>query len=244
MTTKPETTPEVAGDHAPRLAGAPRCTPSRARLSRLPTGQTLEPVVLLGLLVTALALSGIAPEDRLTWLMEEAPVFLGVPVLVATFRRFRLTPLSYRLIFLHALLLVVGGHYTFSKVPAGFWLRDALDLTRNHYDRIVHTVGGLAPAILAREVLLRRTCLRQGGWLFFLVTCACLAGSAFYEILEWWAAELVGVQASALLATQGDVWDTQWDMFLGLAGAIAGQLLLGRCQDRELAARENRSRES
>lgn len=173
--------------------------------------------------------------------MEEAPVFLGVPVLIATFRRFRLTPLSYRLIFLHALLLVVGGHYTFSKVPVGFWVRDALDLTRNHYDRIVHGVGGFAPAMLAREILLRRTRLRPGGWLFFLVTSACLAGSAFYEILEWWAAELMGVQASTFLATQGDVWDTQWDMLLGLAGAIAAQLLLGRCQDRQLAALESRT---
>lgn len=219
----------------------PRRSPT-ARAWGLPTRQTREVFILLGLLVTAVIISGIAPEDRLTWLMEEAPVLLGVPFLILTFPRFRLTSLSYRLIFLHALLLVVGSHYTFSKVPAGLWLQDALDLTRNHYDRIVHFVGGLAPAIVAREVLLRRTRLRAGGWLFVLVTSACLAGSAIYEILEWWAAELAGVQATALLATQGDVWDTQWDMFLGLAGAIAGQLLLGRCQDRELAGLESRPR--
>jgi putative membrane protein len=174
--------------------------------------------------------------------MEVAPVVLGVPVLIATFRRFRLTPLSYRLIFLHALLLVVGSHYTFSRVPAGLWLQGALDLTRNPYDRIVHFVGGFAPSIVGREILLRRLPLRPGGWLFFLVTSACLAGSASYELLEWWAAQLTGIDASAFLATQGDVWDTQWDMLLGFIGAVAGQLLLARRQDRELAVLETRSR--
>jgi putative membrane protein len=201
-----------------------------------------EPVVLLAVLLAALVVSGIAPKDRRTWVLEEAPVFLGVPVLIASYRRFRMTPVSYRLIFLHALLLVVGGHYTFSKVPAGLWLQDAFDLARNHYDRVVHFVGGFAPAIVAREILLRKTRLRPGNWLFCLVTSACLAGSAFYELLEWWAATLTGVEVSAFLATQGDVWDTQWDMLLGFSGAIAGQLLLARRQDRELAALETRSR--
>jgi putative membrane protein len=220
-------TDATAGEPGSRPGSRPAESPNR------------EPAVLLALLLTALVVSGIAPKDRRTWLLEEAPVFLAVPVLIATYRRFRMTPLSYRLIFLHALLLVVGGHYTFSKVPAGLWLQDALDLARNDYDRVVHFVGGFAPAVVAREILLRKTRLRPGGWLFCLVTSACLAGSAFYELLEWWAAKLTGVKASAFLATQGDVWDTQWDMLLGFIGAIAGQLLLARRQDQELAALQN-----
>ena len=206
---------------------------------RRPEAPSREPLVLLALLAAALVASGISPRDRLTWLLEVAPVFLGVAILIATFRRFRLTPLSYRLAFLHALLLVIGGHYTFSHVPAGFWLQDSLGLTRNPYDRIVHFVGGFAPAILGREILLRRTPLRPGGWLFFLVTLGCLGGSAFYELLEWGAAALTGVEASLFLATQGDVWDTQWDMFLGLTGAIVAQILFSRRHERELAALRN-----
>ena len=236
---KSEATHGAEGRLVSRLALPRRPRPARARSGGVAARPTRENLVLLGLLVTAVVISGIAPEDRLTWLLEEAPVLLGIPFLILTFRRFRLTALSYRLVFLHALLLVVGSQYTFSRVPAGLWLQDALDLTRNHYDRVVHFVGGLAPALVAREVLLRRTRLRVDGWLFALVTFACLAGSAIYEILEWWAAELAGVQARAFLALQGDVWDTQWDMFLGLAGAIAGQLLFGRRQDRELAGLES-----
>ena len=189
----------------------------------------------MALLVTALAVSGIAPRNRLTWVLEELPIFLGVPVLIATFRRYRLTRLTYRLIFLHAILLTIGGHYTFSAVPAGLWLRDNLGLARNHFDRLVHFVGGFVPAIFAREILLRRTRLRPGGWLFLIVALSCLGGGALYEILEWWAAKVAGMEASAFLATQGDVWDTQWDMFLDLVGAVAGQLLLARRQDRELS---------
>jgi putative membrane protein len=195
-----------------------------------------EVAVLLGLLVLAMALSGISPKDRPTWLLEEAPVFIGVPILIATRRRFPLTLLAYRLIFVHALLLIVGGHYTFSEVPFGVWLRDALGLARNHYDRVVHFIGGFAPAVVGREILRRKTPLRPGGWLFFLVSLGCLGGSAFYELLEWWAAALTGAQASAFLATQGDVWDTQWDMLLGLVGAVAGQLVLAGRHERELAA--------
>jgi putative membrane protein len=167
-------------------------------------------------------------------MMEEAPVFVGVPILIATRRRFPLTPLAYRLIFVHALLLVIGGHYTFSEVPFGLWVRDALGLARNHYDRIVHFIGGFAPAIVGREILRRKTTLR-GGWLSFLVSLGCLGGSAFYELIEWWAAALTGAQASAFLATQGDVWDTQWDMFLGLIGAVAGLIVFTRPHERALA---------
>ena len=193
---------------------------------------------LLGLLAVGLAaliVSGIGPHDRFTWFLEVVPIFIGVPILLATRRRFPLTPLLYILIFIHALILMLGGHYTYAEVPLGFWIRDLLDLGRNHYDRLGHFAQGFVPAILAREILLRRTPLRQGGWLFFLVASVCLAFSAFYEFTEWWAAVLGGSAADAFLGTQGDVWDTQWDMFLALTGAITAQLLLARIHDRQLA---------
>ena len=195
-----------------------------------------EPLALLAFLAVAVAISAVFPRDRVVWLLEEAPIFVGVPVLLATYRRFPLTPLAYRLIFVHALLLVIGSHYTFSHVPAGIWLRDALLLSRNPYDRVVHFIGGFSPAIVGRELLRRRTPLRPGGWLFFLVALGCLGGSAFYELLEWWAAAWTGAEASAFLATQGDVWDTQWDMLLGLGGAILAQAVLTRRHEAELRA--------
>jgi putative membrane protein len=141
------------------------------------------------------------------------------------------------LLAVHAVILMVGGHYTYAEVPLGFWVRDALGLARNHYDRLGHFAQGFVPAILAREVLLRNTSLRRGGWLFFLVVCVCLAFSAFYELVEWWTALISGEGATAFLGTQGDVWDTQWDMCLALVGALTAQLLLARAHDRQLMAR-------
>lgn len=220
---------------AARLRGSFAATPIASESRRRPRGRR-EVAILLGLLSLAVVASGISPRDRLTWLMEVAPVFVGVPILIATRRRFPLTPLAYRLIFVHTLLLTYGAHYTFSEVPLGLWLRDAFGLARNHYDRIVHLVGGIAPAIVGREILRRTMSLRRGTGLFLLVSLGCLGGSAFYELLEWWAAALTGAQASAFLATQGDVWDTQWDMLLGLVGAVAGQLVLTKQHERELAA--------
>lgn len=194
-----------------------------------------EPLALLAVAVAALGISAIAPHDRVTWLLEVAPVLLGIPLLVATYRRFPLTPLLYRLLLLHALILIVGGYYTYAKVPAGYWVQDFFGLGRNHYDRLGHLAQGFVPAILAREILLRRSPLVPGKWLFFLVVSVCLAFSAFYEMLEWWTALAGGEAADAFLAAQGDVWDTQWDMFLALIGAIASQLLLARSHDRALA---------
>ena len=196
--------------------------------------QGREPWVLLAIVAVALVVSGIGPYERGTWLLEVAPVLIGVPILLATGRRFPLTPLVYRLIFLHALILILGGHYTYARVPLGFWLQDLLELSRNHYDRLGHLAQGFIPAILAREVLLRTSPLRPGRWLFTLVTSICLAFSAFYELIEWWAAIIGGSEAESFLGTQGDVWDTQWDMFLALIGALAAQLLLARRHDREL----------
>jgi putative membrane protein len=194
-----------------------------------------EPWVLLAVAGVALVVSGINPHERGTWWLEVAPVLLAAPLLVFTARRFPLTPLAYRLIFVHALILMYGGHYTYAETPLGDWFRDALDLSRNHYDRVGHFAQGFVPAIIVREVLLRQTPLRPGGWLFYLVASCCLAISAVYEFIEWWAALLGGEGAAAFLGTQGDVWDTQWDMFLALLGACLAQLLLARMHDRQLA---------
>jgi putative membrane protein len=199
-----------------------------------------EPVVLLVVVAVVVVVSGIRPYDRFTWYLEVAPIFIGAPVLVASCRRFPLTPLSYRLLALHAVILAVGGHYTYARVPVGFWLQELFDLSRNHYDRLGHFAQGFVPAILAREILLRRSPLVRGKWLFFIVTCICLAVSAFYEFIEWWSAVLGGEAADSFLGTQGDVWDTQWDMFLALLGAISAQLLLGRRHDGELSRLANR----
>ena len=187
----------------------------------------------LGVLVV-LAWSGIAPHDRFTWYLEVAPVLVALPLLAATWRRFPFTPLVYALIALHAVILMVGGHYTYAEMPLFNWLREALDLSRNHYDRVGHLAQGFVPALIAREILLRRSQLVPGKWLFFLVTCVCLAISASYELVEWWVAVASGDEAVAFLATQGDIWDTQWDMFLALLGAVSSQLLLGPWHDRQL----------
>jgi len=193
-----------------------------------------EPLALLVVTGLVLVWSGIRPVEQGTWWLEVAPVLIGAPVLVVTFSSMRLSPLLYRLLFLHAVILVVGGHYTYAQVPIGFWIQDLLDASRNHYDRIGHFAQGFIPAILAREILLRRSPLRQGKWLFFLVVCVCFAFSALYELIEWWAALIGGDSAESFLGTQGDVWDTQWDMFLALLGAISAQLLLRRVHDRSM----------
>jgi putative membrane protein len=195
-----------------------------------------EPPVLLALAGLVLIVSGIRPFDRVTWWLEVAPVLIGAPVLIATFSRFRLSPLLYRLLFLHAVILMVGGHYSYARVPFGFWVQDWLDLSRNHYDRLGHLAQGFIPAILAREILIRLSPLRRGRWLCVLVICMCLAFSAFYELLEWWAALIGGAASESFLGTQGDVWDTQWDMFLALFGAISALLLLARVHDRSMGS--------
>lgn len=187
--------------------------------------------------IVALVASGLAPTDRLTWIMEVIWVLVALPLLAVTWRRFPLTRLLYVLIVLHMLVLIVGGHYTYAKVPPGFWVQDLFGFARNHYDRLGHFVQGFVPAILARELLLRLTPLRRGGWLFYLVLSVCLAFSALFEMIEWWAALIFGGAADAFLATQGDPWDTQWDMFLALVGAGSALLLLGRWHDRQLGLR-------
>ncbi len=185
--------------------------------------------------VVAALLSAINPFDRLTWWMEVLPAFIALIVLGLTRQRFPLTTLLYVLILVHSLILFVGGHYTYARVPAFDWLRDAFDLSRNHYDRLGHFAQGFIPAIAARELLLRLTPLRTGGWLFVLVCSVALAISACYELIEWAAAIAIGEDAESFLATQGDVWDTQKDMALAGIGAVLAQLALARWHDRQLS---------
>ncbi|HEY0635507.1 MAG TPA: DUF2238 domain-containing protein [Gammaproteobacteria bacterium] len=194
-----------------------------------------ERIALLISLLLLLFATGYAPKaDRLTWLLETIPVFIALPILLLSYRRFPLTALAYALLWLHALVLIVGGYYTYAEVPLFNWLRDTFELSRNHYDRLGHFMQGAVPAIIVREILLRKTPLTHNGWLFFIVTGVTLAISACYEFIEWWTALLTGEAAEAFLATQGDVWDTQWDMFLALIGAIVSQLLFRRAHDRQL----------
>ena len=193
-----------------------------------------EPLILLAVVAAALVVSRIGPYDPLTWFLEIVPILIIAPVLVLTYRTFPLTPLLYRLLFVHALILILGGHYTYARVPLGYWFQDLLDLSRNHYDRLGHLAQGFIPAILVREILLRRSPLVRGKWLFFLTVSVCLAFSAFYEFTEWWAAVAGGESAENFLGTQGDIWDTQWDMFLAFVGAITSQMVLSRAHDKQL----------
>ncbi len=194
----------------------------------------LEALILLIVGTLLLVISGIAPHDRLTWWLETFPIFVIVPLLIATAHEFPLTPLAYRLIFLHSLVLMVGGHYTYAQVPLGFWMQEWFDFSRNNYDRIGHFMQGFVPAIAAREILLRRSPLFPGRWLFTLVTATCLAISASYELIEWAAAVTLGQAADAFLGTQGDPWDTQWDMLWALIGALTSQLLFSRIHNQQI----------
>lgn len=202
----------------------------------------IERKLLLAIVLVALAVSGIAPKDRLTWLLEVIWVIVAMPIIALNWRRFPLTRLLCWLLVAHALVLIHGGAYTYAETPLGFRLRDTfaalgLEVTRNPWDRVGHLMQGFVPAILARELLLRCTPLRRSGWLIYLVLAACLSFSAFFELIEWWAALIYGADADAFLATQGDQWDTQWDMFLCLFGASLSLLLWSRLHDRQLGLR-------
>jgi putative membrane protein len=187
-------------------------------------------------LLALLAWSAFGPSDRTTWLLEVAPVLIVLPLLWATRERHPLTPLLYALVFAHAAVLMLGGAYTYAKVPAGFLVQEALDLGRNPYDKLGHFMQGFVPAIAAREVLLRGVHVNGPRMLVFLVVCVVLAVSASYELIEWAAALALGQGADEFLGTQGDPWDTQSDMFMALLGAIAALVLLARRHDRQLAA--------
>jgi putative membrane protein len=194
------------------------------------------PAVLLAVVLVALVLTGIDPYSHLTWLLETFWVILGVPLVLLTWRRFPLTTLLCCLLALHALVLIMGGYHTYARTPLGYWLQDLFDLDRNPYDRIGHFLQGFVPAILVREILVRRSPLAGSRWLAPLTVSVCLAFSAFFEMIEWWAAVAGGSAADDFLATQGDIWDTQWDMFTALVGAIVSLALLSRYHDRQLAS--------
>ncbi|MBU0680573.1 MAG: DUF2238 domain-containing protein [Proteobacteria bacterium] len=206
--------------------------------------QQWEPVFLFTVVGLVFMWSAWQPFTFQIWFLEVAPVIIGAVLLLATHHSFPLTMLLYRLLALHALILIIGGHYAYARVPIGFWVQDLFDLSRNHYDRLGHLAQGFIPAILSREILLRRSPLVPGKWLFFVVLCICLAFSAFYELIEWWVALLDDGVSQDFLGSQGDVWDTQWDMFLALIGALSSQILLPKAHDRALAGLRGRLRET
>ena len=191
----------------------------------------------LGMLVFGLlAWSGLHPYERSTWYMEVAPIFIAAPVLVLTANRFPLSSMLYVLIALHAVILLVGGAYTYARVPLGFWMQDAMHLSRNPYDKIGHFAQGFVPALIAREIFIRQGIVRTGRWpAVFGITIA-LSVSLIYELVEWGAAVAMGQGADAFLGTQGDVWDTQSDMGMAFLGATAAMVLFTRWQDRQIAA--------
>ncbi|MGW3015360.1 DUF2238 domain-containing protein [Streptomyces longwoodensis] len=194
------------------------------------------PALWAAVVVAGLALSAWHAYDPTTWFLETVWALVGLPLVVLTWRRFPLTGLLCGLLAVHALVLALGGHYTYARVPLGDWARDVFGLDRNPYDRFGHLMQGFVPAVLVRELLSRTSPLRGSRWLAPLTVCACLAFSALFEMFEWAAAVIGGQAADAFLATQGDVWDTQWDMFCALVGATVSVLVLGRLHDRQLAA--------
>jgi putative membrane protein len=195
------------------------------------------PVALLGLVTPVLAFSLVfCHAGRLNWLLEVGPALIGYVALAATYRRLRLSDFCYVCVFLHSLILVYGGHYTYALTPLGDWAKEAFHLSRNHYDRVGHFALGFFPVFIIKEVLLRVTPLQRGGWLTFLVLSVVMAIAGFYELIEWWSTLIFAADVGqAFLGSQGDPWDAQWDMFLGLAGGAAGLLLLGRVHDRSMA---------
>jgi putative membrane protein len=190
--------------------------------------------LLLGVLAV-LAWSVWKPYDRLTWWLETFPTTIGLIILAATYRKFRFTTLCYTCIALHMCLLCVGGHYSYAREPVFNWLRSVFHWHRNHFDRLGHFAQGFVPALIAREIFLRLRVFNRPNWLPFVVICVCLAISASYEFIEWWTAALTGSASTEFLATQGDVWDTQEDMFMALIGAICSLVFMSRWQDRQLA---------
>ena len=202
--------------------------------SSLKTPTRLEGTLLWLVSACALGASFMMTSDRPTWVLEVFWVLFALPVLALLWRRLPLTRLLCWLLFIHSLVLIYGGTYTYAEAPLGYWLKDAFDLARNPWDRVGHFMQGFEPAILMRELLLRFSPLRKGGLLVFVILSICLSFSAFYEILEWWAAMMLGQSAEAFLGLQGDVWDAQWDMFLCLCGAVAALLTLSWAHDKQL----------
>ena len=178
--------------------------------------------------------SAIYPKDYITWLLEVLPAIIGIVVLAFTYDRFRLTPLLYFLILVHMIILMVGGHYTYAEVPLFDWIRDYFGQSRNNFDKVGHFAQGFVPAIIAREILIRKNVVNGRAWMNFIIVAICLAISAFYELIEWQVALWSGEAAEAFLGVQGYVWDTQSDMAWAFVGALTALLLLSRWHDRQL----------
>jgi putative membrane protein len=202
----------------------------------MPTPPTHILLAAAALLTGLLVLSGVHPFDRTTWALEIFPILIVLPILFATHRRFPLTTLLYCLIFVHALVLMLGGAYSYARVPLGFFIAELLDLSRNPYDKIGHFMQGLVPALATREILLRGDVIKRGKMLVFIVLCIVLAISATYELFEWAAALMLGQGADEFLGTQGDPWDTQSDMFMALIGGVTSLTLFSHWHDRQLQA--------
>jgi putative membrane protein len=184
--------------------------------------------------LTFLVWSGIYPKDYLTWALEVSPAVIGFIVLAATYRSFPLTPLLYTLILIHCIVLMVGGHYTYAEVPLFEYLKPILGFERNNFDKLGHFLQGFVPALIAREILVRKAVIASSKWRNFFIVCFCLAFSALYELIEWAVAIVSETAADAFLGTQGYIWDTQSDMAFALVGAIAALALLGRIHDRQV----------
>ena len=194
--------------------------------------------LLLLIIVGVFIWSAIHPKDYFTWLLEVAPVLIGLPLVYVYRKTFPLSGLVLSLLTVHAVILMVGGHYTYAEVPWFNSLRDNFQLDRNYFDRVGHFAQGFVPAMLAREILIRKQVVQAKRWLLFVVTCICLSISACYELIEWWVAVLSGTQAEAFLGTQGDVWDTQWDMCLALIGALVAQISFAKYHHRSMSVLE------
>ncbi len=189
----------------------------------------------IAIFLAVLIWSGINPADYVTWLLEVFPAVLGAVVLWATRESFPLTSLVYALILIHCIILMVGGHYTYAEVPLFDWIQDEFGMVRNNYDKLGHFAQGFVPALITREIVIRKNVFKDARWRNFFIVCFCLGFSAFYELIEWWVALLSGEGADAFLGTQGYVWDTQSDMAWALSGAVIALLVLGKLHDRQLA---------
>jgi putative membrane protein len=205
-------------------------------MTSVPWSYFRRPLVLLSVVVVVcIATVANPPAGRISWLLEVGPGLAGIFVLIVLYKRFPMSHIVYWFVFFHVLILIYGGYYTYAETPLGNWAQEAFGLSRNHYDRVGHIALGVFPAFTIREVLLRRTPLQRGGWLYFIVISIVLAVAAFWELLEWWVALLVASDiGTAFLGSQGDIWDAQWDMLLALVGAMVALPILSRLHDRSM----------
>lgn len=193
-------------------------------------------LIWIAIYISILIWSGVEPKDPFTWFLEVAPALLALPLLMVTRKRFPLTPIIYVLILIHCVILMIGGHYTYAEVPLFDWLAQVMGSERNNYDKLGHFAQGFIPVLIAREIFLRNEVVKAGGWCSFICICCALALSAFYELIEWWVALLMGEDAADFLGTQGYIWDTQSDMGMALLGAIVALLVLVNTHDKQLFA--------